>query len=341
MRRFIRLSSNGTCPVTRRAALAIALISAASGSAYLEAAPVSARTSPTARHEVVDINHLPLGDGKISVTPKRGYVMSCRLGAARRGGAQHGGPWIHGNTWSFIAKLHVQGDVTWPRAEFSIRSVHDGTNNIRLIQGNGLPVETPTGRFPISMTDPAYRFDRNPNSVRPYNLTLRLPLNPGEAASPSCVPMGIVGVALNGVAIFNALDAGGRDAMAHEVQDLCDGHPQGAGIYHYHGPSRCLPGETEDDKLIGYAIDGFGIYSMYDSRGRELTDADLDACHGRVSTVTWDGKRVAVYHYVLTREYPYTIGCFRGTPVIQQQLADGRRPRFGRGRRRQLRSPTD
>ena len=62
---------------------------------------------------------------------------------------------------------------------------------------------------------------------------------------------------------------------------------------------------------------------MYDAEGKELTDADLDACHGRVSTVMWDGKAQAMYHYVVTREYPYTVGCFVGTP---QRVAQGGRP---------------
>jgi hypothetical protein len=138
----------------------------------------------------------------------------------------------------------------------------------------------------------------------------------------------MIGVALNGVAIFNAFDAGGRDAVAHEVQDLCSGHPERSGEYHYHGPSPCLPSETGNETLVGYAIDGFGIYSLYDAKGRELTNADLDACHGRTSEVDWDGKRVTMYHYVLTREYPYTIGCFRGTPVALPRQGP---PRGGRG----------
>ena len=135
--------------------------------------------------------------------------------------------------------------------------------------------------------------------------------------------MGMIGVALNGVAIFNALDALGRDAVAHEVQDLCSGHPEPRGTYHYHGPSPCLPGETGNEQLIGYALDGFGIYSMVDASGTELTNANLDACHGRTSVVVWDGKPQSIYHYVLTREYPYTIGCFMGTP---QRLHQGPPP---------------
>lgn len=220
--------------------------------------------------------------------------------------------------------------MTWPEAQFAIQLDGGGGRAVsRIVHGNGLPLDTPTGRFPVSPSDPAFRIDRNPNSIRAHEVAFHLPASPEFAAQPSCVPMGMIGVALNGVAIFNALDDAGRDAVAHEVQDLCNGHPQMAGEYHYHGPSPCLPGERGLDQLIGYALDGFGITSMYDANGRELTDADLDACHGRVSEIEWDGRRVNIYHYVLTREYPYTVGCFRGTPV---HVPHARPPRRGPGR---------
>jgi hypothetical protein len=31
--------------------------------------------------------------------------------------------------------------------------------------------------------------------------------------------------------------------------------------------------------------------------------------------VSWNGEQVSMYHYVATLEYPYTVGCYRGTPV--------------------------
>lgn len=37
--------------------------------------------------------------------------------------------------------------------------------------------------------------------------------------------------------------------------------------------------------------------------------------NGRTSTVLWDGVEQEIYHYSATLEYPYTIGCFRGSPV--------------------------
>jgi hypothetical protein len=268
--------------------------------------------------DVLDPHALPLGDGKVSTSPSRGFVFSCNT-EFRGAGAQHAGDWIHGSTWDPTRKLSVQGDVAWPDATFSVTTA----SNERRITGNGLPIRHTTGVFPVSRTDPAYAIDRNPNAIATQQIAFSLPLSPAAAATPQCVPMGMIGVALNGVAIFNALDAAGLDAVAHEVQDRCSGHPERNGQYHYHGPTACLPAAKSNNALIGYALDGFGIFSMYDERGKELTNADLDECHGRVSRIMWDGKEVSMYHYVLTREYPYTVGCFRGAPVrAQRRMAD-------------------
>lgn len=252
---------------------------------------------------------LPLGDGKTSSGPMQGYVFPC-MNRFRGGGAQHSGDWLGASSWEPSRKIHVQGDVPWPDAKFTITTA-DG---IRRIVGNGLPLNHGTGIFPVEASDPAYRIDRNPNRIEAQQITLNLPLSPQIAAKASCLPMGMVGITTNGVAVFNALDDAGRDAVAHEVQDHCDGHPQKQGLYHYHGPSQCHGTETGNNTLVGYALDGFGIYSNRDENGKELTNADLDACHGRTSPIQWDGQQVTMYHYVLTREYPYTLGCFRGRP---------------------------
>lgn len=251
---------------------------------------------------------LPLGDGKISTKPKVGYLMSCVQHWRR--GPMHGGPWIQGDQWNPAEKPHVEGHIAWPTHRISITVKGDE----RIISANNLPDHT-TGVFPIQPSDPAYRYDHNPNAIRPQDILLRLPLHPQVAKQPTCVPMGMIGFSTDGVAIYNAVDDGGVDAAAHEMQDHCNGHPQHAGQYHYHSPSPCMPNEMTSG-LVGYALDGFGIYGMKDrATGRILHDDDLDACHGTTSPVMWNGKRVVMYHYVLTMEYPYTIGCFRGTPV--------------------------
>lgn len=274
----------------------------------------------------VDPHAIPLGDGKISASPRAGYVYSCVTGF-RGGGAQHAGDWIQGSTWDETRKIHVQGNVPWPQARISVKAGGDG----RRIAGNGLPVSSTTGIFPVQRTDPAFQIDRNPNAIRPQELAIRLPLAPRAASQPFCVPMGPIGITHSGVLFFNALDAAGRDAVAHEVQDGCNGHPEQQGRYHYHGPSPCVPGISQPNAVIGFAFDGFPITGMVAANGREYSNADLDECHGRLDDLTVDGKVVRTYHYATTREYPYTVGCFRGQPVRldMQSAAGGDEPRKG------------
>lgn len=208
--------------------------------------------------------------------------------------------------------------MDWPNAEVSIDSGDSG-NGKRITAGNGLPVGHPTGNFPIRSSDPANQIDRNPNSISAQTLQYSLPLNPTLAATPSCVSMGAIAVALNGIVLFNALDALGRDAPAYEVQDACSGHPEQQGQYHYHSPAACQDEvHTLGHTLTGYAMDGFGLFGLYDEDGQELTTADLDECHGHTHDIDWDGANTRMYHYHLTNEYPYTIGCFRGSEVVQQ-----------------------
>lgn len=254
---------------------------------------------------------IPLGDNKVSSTAKSGYVMSCQT-SFRTGGAQHSGDWIGSTTWNSTTKPSVAGHVDWPNAKVSTTT----KNSTRVISTNDLPLGSHTGTFPIALSDPAYQFDTNPNRVISQNITVGLPQNPLLETTPICVPMGAIGYMDNGVALFSALDDTGRDAAAHEVQDDCDGHPQMIGEYHYHSLSKCLLASvTEKSKLIGYASDGFGIFIEKNDSGNLPTNADLDECHGRTSEIDWDGKQVNMFHYVMTTEYPYSIGCFRGTPV--------------------------
>jgi hypothetical protein len=70
----------------------------------------------------------------------------------------------------------------------------------------------------------------------------------------------------------------------------------------------------EQSPLFGYAVDGFGIYGPLDANGKWITNAQLDECHGMTSMINWDGKMVEMYHYVINNEFPYSVGCLRGTP---------------------------
>jgi hypothetical protein len=220
-------------------------------------------------------------------------------------GATTRGPWFIGTTqWDVNKKYSVRGEISWDQ---NITNTISGDK--RIINTNGLPDHF-TGIFPVATSDPAYAYDRNPNSIKNQSLTYSLAANP-IYGSPQCMG-GEVGVMLTGVAIFNGFDAGGRDAGAWEIQDACEGHPQASGIYHYHTLSSCIK-DVSVTTVIGFALDGFPITGPKVGDGNYLTTDDLDECHGIVSEITLDGKKVTTYHYVMTQDFPYSVSCFRAT----------------------------
>ncbi len=260
----------------------------------------------------VDLTHLEVGDGKYSTSPQVGYVYSC-MTSFNGGGAAGTGNWMNGDgTWDATKKAVVDGSVTWP-SSFTVLLQGDE----RVFTGNDLP-DHPTGNFPVDPSDDAYAVDRNPNSIQEQSITLTLPANPTAASQPNCVG-GEVGIILSGVVIFSAFDAEGRDAVAHEVQDECDGHPHISGFYHYHSLSDCIEDSSKSghSSLVGYAFDGYGIYGYYGEDGAEVTNEDLDQCHGHTHVIEWDGQMVEMYHYHATHEFPYVVGCFHGEPAVR------------------------
>jgi hypothetical protein len=262
----------------------------------------------------IDPAAIPLGDGYLSTSPKVGSIESCQTSFPSIGGAQAVGPWINTTTktWDSLTKIHVQGAVSWPSARYAETVSGEG----RLITTNDLPTGHDTGTFPVASSDPASAYDRNPNSITAQSISWTLPLDPTAAATPSCLSGGPIGVLDDGVLLYNALDGEGRDAGAHEILDSCDEHPQMNDQLHHHFVPSCIVDKaTGSSTLVGYALDGYGIYVERDSSGQLLTDTDLDACHGRSSEVLWNGKEQIVYHYDASLEYPYTLGCFHGTPI--------------------------
>jgi hypothetical protein len=328
-------ATSRTTRTTRRAAgLAVPLLlltgaaacgsSTTAGSTTSTTTPASTTTPPptTTVHPAttvtspgpVDPAAIPLGDGHVSSTPGVGDVDSCVTQFPPTGGASVDGPWIDTATatWNSVTKDAVTGAVSWPQARFSVTVVGDR----RVVTGNDLPIDHTTGTFPISPSDPAFAYDRNPNTITAQSISWSLPLDPVAAATPGCLGLGPIGVLDDGVYLFDALDGEGRDAGAHEVLDRCQEHPQQAGVLHHHQvPSCILDSATGRSTLVGYAADGYGIYVERTSDGALLTNTDLDGCHGRTSPVLWNGRVQDVYHYDATREYPYTVGCYHGTPV--------------------------
>jgi hypothetical protein len=67
------------------------------------------------------------------------------------------------------------------------------------VKTNDLPAGATTGNFPISPSDPAYRYDTNPNHVVAQTFDWKVPADPANASSPGCLGLGPIGVSTDRV----------------------------------------------------------------------------------------------------------------------------------------------
>ena len=144
----------------------------------------------------------------------------------------------------------------------------------------------------------------------------KIPLAPAIAAATTSAVDGPIGVAINGVPIFNPCKQGGcqnGDTKVLGELDACNGHAGRADDYHYHAAPTCLmagkPANYWDTHPLGWALDGFAIYGYNDAGGSTATRDSV--CGGNTST-TPNGP--AGYSYHVTDTSPYVLSCFRGTP---------------------------
>jgi hypothetical protein len=156
-------------------------------------------------------------------------------------------------------------------------------------------------------------FALNPNRIVAQNLVFRIPATPSVAATPQATPLGPIGVALNGVAIFNQY-AANRQPLTGEINsfDQFNGHPQQSGQYHYHVEPLFLTQTRGKSGLVGFLLDGYPVYGPVEN-GKTLTSADLDELHGHThATAEYPAGR---YHYHVTADVPYINGSgFKGNP---------------------------
>lgn len=156
----------------------------------------------------------------------------------------------------------------------------------------------------------------NPNgtiSVQAYTMTI--PSKPGAASTHEATELGPIGMALNGVAIFNnnemgnvALDAGTLTSF-----DGAGAHPAQKGDYHYHVTGTYTT--LDDAKLVGFLRDGFPIYGRRDMDGSY--PSNLDAYNGHTAATTEFPSGIYHYHtrnenYLNTGYYILKSGSYYG-----------------------------
>jgi hypothetical protein len=147
----------------------------------------------------------------------------------------------------------------------------------------------------FTKSDPCYvdytGATQNPNTIASQNLAVDFPMSP--SGNSQAMKGAIVGLALNGVAIFGDFAAPGDDIYKEaETFDQCGGHPQNSGVYHYHSEPYSLT--YDDSRLVGVMRDGYPIYGRRDSDGS--MPSDLDEAGGHTG-VTAESPSAPVYHY--------------------------------------------
>lgn len=145
----------------------------------------------------------------------------------------------------------------------------------------------------------------------------KIPLSPAIAATPTTVVDGPLGVAINGVPIFNPCTQGGcvtgGDTKTLGQLDTCNGHAGRADDYHYHAAPTCMMADQLpnywDTHPLGWALDGFAIFGFNDADG---TAATRDSICGGNTKLVQNGPQGYSYH--VTNASPYVTNCLIGTP---------------------------
>jgi hypothetical protein len=130
------------------------------------------------------------------------------------------------------------------------------------------------------------------------------------------------GLAFNGVRFDHPADI---DIILAGYQiapvDDAGGHVNNSLGYHYHGDTGMTTRiEQSDDHsaMIGYALDGHGLYAKLDANGNEATE--LDSCRGH------EDETRGYHYHVLSLESNEFLDCFYGAYVEEEDGAMGPPP---------------
>jgi hypothetical protein len=133
----------------------------------------------------------------------------------------------------------------------------------------------------------------NPNKILTQNYTITVPIQNITQTAPAS-EMGPIGVATNGIVIYNDYAAPG-DSLATEYYtfDTAQGHPTNTGSYHYHVEPPKIT--NSDSALVGIAMDGYLIFGKkHDTTTTGLTNFSLAGASSSTQCVGTSGLSTAL-----------------------------------------------
>jgi hypothetical protein len=201
---------------------------------------------------------------------------------------------------------------------------------------------------------------KTPNGLSAQEWSWAVPLNPTKAKNVTSINnvMGTLGFTVSGLPIYGPTegpvpqDSAYGDPVYNKLVDVCGGHTGYKSDYHHHAITMAQQCNLSKQIVLGYALDGFPIYSTLGCLDKKCTKTAimksgylktgnpktnswsaytykkststtvLDACNGRTQP---DGT----YGYHATTAFPYLIGCFTGTAAITSGRAAEPMPPMG------------
>ena len=201
---------------------------------------------------------------------------------------------------------------------------------------------------------------KTPNALTATTWSWSVPLNPAKAKSVTSIRnvLGTLGFTVSGLPIYGPTEGPQPAAQAfgdpvyNKILDTCGGHTGPNREYHHHAITLVQQCNLSKQTILGYALDGFPIYTTlacldkkctktalmksgyemtgdpksntWDAYTHKASKASnvLDACNGRTQP---DGT----YGYHATTGFPYIIGCFAGTATLPKGRAGGPMPPMG------------
>jgi hypothetical protein len=169
--------------------------------------------------------------------------------------------------------------------------------------------------------------------------TVPVLLAPTFAPAPLTVD-GALGVAVNGVPIYDYSGAGAIDTTTYDPAvdtlitgqlDRCGGHSGRGDDYHYHAAPVCMIAampNRDANPILGWGFDGFPMFGDNNPDGSTIPAGTLDDCNGQPDTEFG-------YRYHTSVAPPYVMKCLKGqvdlttvprVPPLSQQGGGGGRP---------------
>lgn len=142
-------------------------------------------------------------------------------------------------------------------------------------------------------------------SMTSFNYVMSIPVRPAETAAKEPTDLGPVGMALNGVPIYNDYEGGGvLQENAWSTFDLSGAHPGPREDYHYHCEGAYL--SIDDSNLIGFLRDGFPVYGRKDMDASYPSDLDENGGHVGITA----NFSAPIYHYHISNDIYSTSGLY-------------------------------